>query len=308
MSELIIASWNVHSGVDGWGRSFDVVAGCRRLDADILVLQETWTSEKRKPLATEVGEALGYRVEERPIARATMFSPPANVGERWGPPVFNGTPHGTRVDRIARRRSRFAPKRLGPASLDDASSDDGAFPRPLGPVGRRRDRRYIVRERGTIGLALLSRTDIPVVKVENWELGQSPRDPTRRAAIAIEIAPPADESAQAKRILVVGVHLSHLRQGSLGQVARLRRMLARRAQEGSGVAAVVAGDMNLPGPAVSAALPRLRRVVRGRTWPAWSPIAQPDHVLVGTGATGTGEVLPVRGSDHLPLRAAVSIT
>ncbi len=311
MPALVIASWNVHSGVDGWGRPFDVVAGCRKLDADILVLQETWRSEKGKWLTAEVGDALEYRVEEQRIARAAMFSAPPNVGSRWGPPLFDGSPHGTRVDRVTGARPRSAPRRFGPASPAGHGPDDEGFPRTLGPVGRRRDQRYVVKERGEIGVAILWRNDVAVVKAETWELGQSARDPTHRAAIAIEIdtsrsGVDATRGAEARTILVVGLHLSHLRHGSLGQLVRLRRKVARRAEH-AGMPAVLAGDMNLPGPAVSAAFPHMRRVVRGRTWPAWSPFAQPDHILIGNGVEATGEVVPIAGSDHLPVRATVSI-
>ncbi|MGH9028028.1 MAG: hypothetical protein ACRDV4_00190, partial [Acidimicrobiales bacterium] len=62
MRELVVASWNVHCGVDGWGRPFNVVDGCRAIDADVLVLEETWSADGKTSMAQEVGDALGYRV------------------------------------------------------------------------------------------------------------------------------------------------------------------------------------------------------------------------------------------------------
>jgi endonuclease/exonuclease/phosphatase family metal-dependent hydrolase len=35
-----IATFNMHAGVDGWGRPYDVVAACRLIDADVVVLEE----------------------------------------------------------------------------------------------------------------------------------------------------------------------------------------------------------------------------------------------------------------------------
>jgi endonuclease/exonuclease/phosphatase family metal-dependent hydrolase len=142
--------------------------------------------------------------------------------------------------------------------------------------------------------------------VETWDLGQMCRDPTRRSAIAVEVVTGEPDAAQRRRMLVVGTHLSHLRQGSRIQLARLRQMLASR--NGPVVPAVLAGDMNLPGPPLLAFLPGWKRAVRGRTWPAWCPVAQSDHILFTAAVTGTGEVLPIRGSDHLPVRARLSFT
>jgi hypothetical protein len=43
MDGLVVASFNVHGGVDGFGRPFDVIAACGELDADLVVLQESWS-------------------------------------------------------------------------------------------------------------------------------------------------------------------------------------------------------------------------------------------------------------------------
>ncbi len=102
---------------------------------------------------------------------------------------------------------------------------------------------------------------------------------------------------------VIGIHMSHLSHGSVLQLRVLHRLLAT-----SPTPAVLAGDMNMWGPPLSALLPGWSRAVRGRTWPAWRPVAQLDHILVTRGVRrwGAGEVVPVIGSDHLPVRARVS--
>ena len=49
--DLVVASFNIHSGVDGWGRRFDLVRACAELDADLIVLQEAWTPDSGKGTA-----------------------------------------------------------------------------------------------------------------------------------------------------------------------------------------------------------------------------------------------------------------
>ncbi len=269
MDGLVVASFNVHGGVDGFGRPFDVVAACGELDADVLVLQETWSPAAGEPLAARVGDALGYRVEELAMARARLSAPPENavVPSSWGPVVFQRGPWGLRVGE-GRSRRRAAPRPRSPGN---------AVP-------------------GTWGLAVLSR--VPVLGTTTIDLGQLRRDPARRGAIAVEV------EIDGRPVRVIGTHGSHLSHGSVLQLRALRRILAASESQG-----VLAGDMNLWGPPLSALLPRWTRAVRGRTWPAWRPLAQLDHVLVtdGVKVLDRGQVMPVRGSDHLPVRVRVTL-
>jgi endonuclease/exonuclease/phosphatase family metal-dependent hydrolase len=89
-AELTLASWNLH-----WGRGhkwlrfppFDVVEGCKRLDADVLVLQECWVPDDDPEAGQhlEVARALGYDVAaSRPLARAVAGSHPRVVGRADG--------------------------------------------------------------------------------------------------------------------------------------------------------------------------------------------------------------------------------
>jgi endonuclease/exonuclease/phosphatase family metal-dependent hydrolase len=284
--EIVVASWNVHGGVDGWGRRFDVAAGCRSIDADVIVLQETWSSDGGRGLASQVGESLGYHVQESTIARAVMLPPAADPGRGWGPLPVGRPMYGPRVDKLSSRSAT-----LGRGSERDGSASQGV-------------------ERGTVGLAVLSRLEVE--HFETWDLRRfrSGRS-ARRCAIALQVVSDQPGSAEPRRLLVVGTHLSHLRQGSLVQLWRLRRMLA--SHHDLEAPAVLAGDMNLPGPPLSALLPGWKRVVRGRTWPAWRPLAQSDHILIGSafesnGSAGGGEVIRIQGSDHLPVRARLSIS
>jgi endonuclease/exonuclease/phosphatase family metal-dependent hydrolase len=267
MHEVVVASFNVHGGVDGFGRPFDVVKACEELDADLLVLQESWSPAYGEPLALRVGDALGYQVEELALTTARLSSPsgPDTAPPIWGPVVRQRGPHGLRV---------------GPGR-------PGRTPRHKG-VGRPQE--------GTWGIAMLSR--VPVSVSATLDLGQLRRDPARRGAIVVEV------EVDGRPLRVIGTHLSHLSHGSLVQLRALHRLMAV-----AGPPAVLAGDMNMWGPPLSALLPGWSRAVRGRTWPAWRPVAQLDHILVTPGVkiVGPGRVVPVRGSDHLPVRARVTL-
>src|SRR5579863_8777313 len=114
MPPVVVASYNVHGGVDGWGRPFDVVGACRRLDADVLVLQECWSPDGDASLAARVAAALGYRAEELPFARGRISRPHADPGRRWGPRLWARHASGLRLD--GRRGERaLAPGRPGVA-------------------------------------------------------------------------------------------------------------------------------------------------------------------------------------------------
>ena len=102
---LRVANFNVHAGVDGWGRPFDVLAACVALDADVLVLEEVWRPEGEKGMAAEVAEGLGYFCFEHPLAD----------GRRAGPHPDAGTAVDAAA-RLARRQPCHLP-RLEPATL-----------------------------------------------------------------------------------------------------------------------------------------------------------------------------------------------
>jgi endonuclease/exonuclease/phosphatase family metal-dependent hydrolase len=147
---------------------------------------------------------------------------------------------------------------------------------------------------GTWGLAVL--TTLPVAAYHEIELGRAPGDRISRAAQVLTLATP-DGGA----LRVVNTHLTH-RFTSPVQLGRLARRLAAAAGP-----TVIVGDLNLPGGAALFA-PGYRPVVRGRTFPADRPLIQLDHMLIRGGVTASGgEVLAPAGSDHLPIRAQLSV-
>ena len=86
--ELAIASFNIH-----WGRGlrwlgckpFDPVAACARLDADVLVLQESFSPDGGPAQHDAIAEALGYEVVAEPLARTVVEPAPRVVGRAGAP-------------------------------------------------------------------------------------------------------------------------------------------------------------------------------------------------------------------------------
>lgn len=265
---VVVASFNLHAGVDGWGRPFDVLGACRALAADVLVLQESWTDRGGHGPADVVAASLGYHLVTRTLARGRLAGPDPGADRRW------------------------KERRRGWRSESHALFLDSE--RSLRASVTRSDR-YRTAAEGSWGIAMLTReplTDVAVV-----DLGRLRRDPVRRAAIV------GRYGSGRCAVTVVGTHMSHLFYGSPAHFRELRRALAPIVRE----PAVLAGDMNLWGPVVGTFLPGWRRAVRGPTWPSWRPHSQLDHILVTDAVTvAEGAVVPVGGSDHLAVRARVA--
>jgi endonuclease/exonuclease/phosphatase family metal-dependent hydrolase len=168
---------------------------------------------------------------------------------------------------------------------------------------------------GTWGLAVL--TMLPVIGYHEIELGRAPGDRIARAAQVLTLATPGGTALR-----VVNAHLTH-RYTSPVQLALLVRRLAtggpapddpmtrspatRGSPTGGPVPTVIVGDLNMPRPATVVAL-GYRPAVRGRTFPAGRPLIQLDHLLLRGRVTATGgEVAGPLGSDHLPIRAQLSL-
>ena len=183
---LRVASFNVHMGVDGWGRHYDVLAECEALDADVLVLQEAWTPHDGSPgTAALVATRLGYHVvAESHLAEARLYEAVPGAGERWGP----------RLGQV--RKTLWL--------------DEERWKVPAGP----RDR---VAQRGAWGVAVLARVVCrdPVV----LDLGKLRRDPARRAVVRCAT------DLGGRELLVHGTHMSHITHLSPAQYRRLARLL-----------------------------------------------------------------------------------
>lgn len=198
-------------------------------------------------------------------------------------------PHGgpTYVDEVA--------ERLGARCFEVAMMSDRNPAKPRGlrlPEGRP----------GTCGLAVLAR--VPVLQVDRLVLPHAPGDVIeRRHAIAVSIALGSASAEGKERAVVAGMHASHRLWGSLPQVRTVHRVLTD-----SGNPSVIAGDLNMWGPAVRTVLRGRRRAVRGRTWPAHRPHSQIDHLWIDDRLrvveACVGDDV---GSDHRAVRARLAV-
>jgi endonuclease/exonuclease/phosphatase family metal-dependent hydrolase len=266
---LTVANFNMHAGVDGWARPFDPVAACASFDADVLVLEECWTSDAEGPgtgQAEQIAAALGYEAVTCTLAHGRRSLPHPEATAHWMP-------------RLAYYTSA---KALYVSSARTLSAGEMA------------SHRYQEGQPGTWGIAVLTRGEAVVEGSRILHLPTLTRDRVQRAAIVVDLI------SEGVPLSVVGTHMSHLQYGSHRHYAALRTLLRTEARPN----AVLLGDMNLWGPPLRAFLPEWHRAVKGRTWPAWNPHSQIDHILVrGAIKVGAAAVLPTAGSDHRPVRA-----
>jgi len=268
VGRLVVASFNLHAGVDGWGTPFDPVAACASLHADVIVLQESFSPEVGTSLADQIAGALGYQAISVPLAPARLrrLDPPEGPPDRWGPSRSTRT-------RCLRLELPSAPRRGRPS-----------------PKEQRQGRGL----RGTWDLAVLTR--LRVTSTEAIPLPALRRDGLSRQLLRVDLEGPEGTFS------IAATHLAHLSAGSPVQIRALGRLLSHLDHP-----AALLGDMNCFGPPLVALLPGWRRAVRGRSWPSWRPCCQPDHVLVNRHVTtAQGDVLALGGSDHLPVRAALT--
>lgn len=79
MPELTVANFNMHWGIDAAGHPFDVVDVCRRLDPDVLGLQEVWRPHGGHCVVDDVADALGATLLERVLAPDAMKAKPKRL-------------------------------------------------------------------------------------------------------------------------------------------------------------------------------------------------------------------------------------
>jgi len=266
-----LAQFNMHCGIDGWGRPYDFVGVIAGFAADVIVLEESWTPEDSDASqAAQAAARLGYQVVEHVLGEGRRVRPNPDAGDSW-----IKQPSWTPANR--------------------ALFMDGIKPQPLKV---QRLARWQEAERGQWGIAVLVRPGLPIEATRLLHMGVLRADQVRRAALVVDL------TAEGRPISVAGTHMSHLHFGSHRNWAELRSQL----RHGARPDAVLAGDMNTWGPLVHVFIPGWRRAVIGRTWPAWRPHSQIDHIMVrGALRPRGGEVLPDAGSDHRPVRVELAI-
>jgi endonuclease/exonuclease/phosphatase family metal-dependent hydrolase len=266
---LRVATYNVHAGVDGWGRPSGAVDAAVALDADVLFLQETWRSEG-VDLAADIAARTGA------VARTYALGSGFRVTGGTGPPswqprlgLFRGT-LGLFLDSehpLNERAARY---------LD-------------GTPG-------VQRGEWCIGVV----TRLPILAEEVVELTHLPRDLARRRLAHLTLA------TSAGPLEALGLHGAHLSHGSLAQYRELVADLDERV--GDGDAALLGGDLNAWGFLARRVLRGWRHAARGATWPAWRPHSQLDHLFVrGPVRVLGGGVVASRSSDHRPMVASIVV-
>ncbi|MGH9205295.1 MAG: endonuclease/exonuclease/phosphatase family protein, partial [Acidimicrobiales bacterium] len=98
MADLVVATFNSHWGVRPNGRPYDLVAACRLIDADALVLQEAWQGDDEASPVENVASALGYSVHYAGLARGRLdprpriVHPPRVSRGTWGLAILSRLP------------------------------------------------------------------------------------------------------------------------------------------------------------------------------------------------------------------------
>lgn len=266
---LRVATYNLHAGVDGWGRRTNVVDDAVEIDADVLFVQEAWRSDA-VDLAGEIATRTGAIAHTVPLAsgfRVTGGEGPA----RWQP-----------------RRSLLVGNRG--LYLDSVLPIDARTERQLASA------RGVEPGEWCVGVV----TRLPIISSEVFELTPLARDRARRVLLAVQLGV-GDEVLHG--FALHGAHLSH---GSLGQYRELVGHLDERLDADG--AAVLGGDLNCWGPVARRVLRGWRQAARGATWPSWLPHSQLDHLFVrGSVDVLSGGVLDRRSSDHRPVQATVAV-
>ena len=265
-----VATYNVHGGVDAWGRPVDAVGEVARLEADVILLQENWVTQTGDSVARSLAERVGATVLEVPLAHGRRARPHADAGSDWQRHrAFLDGDHALFVDSELPLRGSLA------------SSD-----------------RFADAEPGSWGIAVVSR--LPVTSWRILDLGRRQRDRAHRRVLLVQVAAPGG------MVEIACVHMSHLIHGSPVQIRSLNRILGgRSATHGT---TIIGGDMNCWATPLRLLLPGWQRAASGPTWPAWRPHSQLDHLLVGRRLSVlSGSVIAAKASDHLPVKATLAL-
>lgn len=95
VEQFRIASWNVHMGLHNDGGRNDLVTECKRLEADVLILQEAWWyGEDNSDLAETVAAALGGELH-----RYTSPTPMRRYPAQWTVAIISTLP-ARRIDDV----------------------------------------------------------------------------------------------------------------------------------------------------------------------------------------------------------------
>ena len=264
---MLLTTANIHAGVDGHGRATKVLDEVISLKPDLLFVQELWRGETEDQFATLCAE-LGVRGEFIELSPCVRVTGESG-GRGWHP--IHGLLTGDRGLYFSTYQT------LSPARIARRDSARGS-------------------EKGSWGVSLF--TTLPIHSLQSEYLPQLRADKTRRALIVLE------SEVDGVAFTAVAIHGAHLTDGSLKQYRYVARRLDELSTKGP---VVLAGDFNCWRPLLRFVLPKWRSAVRARTWPAWRPHSQIDHMLL-RGPWRVSNARSVRNeSDHRALVAELSL-
>jgi len=263
-----VATFNLHAGVDGWGRPTRVLEVVKGLDADVLILPELWRADEGHDFYEDLTSALAMTGGFAPLATGERVTSGAG-GRTWQPRLAHlFGERGLYFDEHRHlTRAQFANREL----LEHV-------------------------ERGTWGLGLLTRLEVEDIRVVS--IGRLPREKVRRALLVARL------SDRGRTFYVVAVHGAHLSHGSYRQYRRVSDFVATLEP---GVPVLLGGDFNSWRPLLHLLLPGWRSLAKGRTWPAPRPHSQIDHLLGRGPWVSLQSFTRDGGSDHLALVADVEL-
>ncbi|MFZ1062702.1 MAG: endonuclease/exonuclease/phosphatase family protein [Acidimicrobiales bacterium] len=261
-----VASFNLHAGIDGWGRATRVLEHASQLGANVLVCPELWRGDQGPDLFDDLCQRLGMRGLFVPLARGERVRA-SSGGRSWLPWLAHFTgEHGLYFQEH----------------------------RELTARQRHRRSSHGVLETGEWGLGLV--TDLPIEEIRAVPLGRLTREKVNRYVIVARLC------LEGRPFYVLGVHGAHLSHGSFRQYRELNR-LARDLEPA--LPTILAGDFNCWRPLLRLLLPGWRSMVRARTWPAKFPHSQIDHILARGPWTHARGWASEGGSDHRALVANI---
>lgn len=265
---MLVTTANIHAGVDGYGRRTEVLSELLQLDADLLFVQEIWRGEDEDQFATLQRER-NFSGEFVELSPCVRATQESG-GRGWHP--IHGLLSGDRGLYFDTHTS------LSEERTRLRNSARGAAA-------------------GSWGIALL--TTLPISDISVEYLPQLRRDKTRRAIII------ANCEFEGRPFTAVAIHGAHLSHGSLKQYRFIDRRLNELSKHNP---VVLAGDFNCWRPLLRAVLPGWRSAVRARTWPAWRPHSQIDHILLRGSWHATNGRSIRNGSDHRALSVELALT
>jgi endonuclease/exonuclease/phosphatase family metal-dependent hydrolase len=263
-----VATFNIHAGVDGWGRPTGALEHALTLGADVLVCPECWRGDHGGDLYRELATKLDMQGTFATLATGKRQTN-GTGGRTWQP--FMAHLAGERGLFFNEHRELTKAQRFEHDELDET-------------------------QRGQWGVALLTRLPIEEIRIE--DLGRLPRERVKRSLIVARL------NDGQHPFYVLAVHGAHITHGSFLQYRRVNEIVSTFEP---GIPVILTGDFNCWRPLLRIFLPGWRSLVRARTWPARFPHSQIDHVLgrgpwrVQGGGASDG------GSDHKALFVDVTL-